>query len=156
MYLPAVSMLCYNLSCTVKINRGWDQPRQLLGGGKLQHFWAEETSSQRRGNNESGESNGNQSDVYRATNLAKVETTDFVRVYVCYITQSCLTLCDPMDCSPPGSSLHGIFQAEALEWVAISFSRGSSQPGDQTWVFHITSRFSSIWGIRKALLRLVT
>ena len=99
MYLPAVSMLCYNLSCTVKINRGWDQPRQLLGGGKLQHFWAEETSSQRRGNNESGESNGNQSDVYRATNLAKVETTDFVRVYVCYITQSCLTLCDPMDCS---------------------------------------------------------
>ena len=152
MYLPAVSMLCYNLSCTVKINRGWDQPRQLLGGGKLQHFWAEETSSQRRGNNESGESNGNQSDVYRATNLAKVETTDFVRVYVCYITQSCLTLCDPMDCSicpwnSPGKNT-GV--------VAISFSWWSSQLGDQTWVFHITSRFSSIWGIREALLRLVT
>ena len=40
--------------------------------------------------------------------------------------QSCLTLCDPMDCSPPESSVHGISQARILEWVAISFSRGSS------------------------------
>ena len=50
-------------------------------------------------------------------------------------TQSCLTLCDPMDpmdCSPPGSSVHGISQAQTLEWVAISSSRGSSQPRDQT------------------------
>ena len=42
------------------------------------------------------------------------------------VAQSCLTLGDPMDCSPPGSSIHGIFQARVLEWVAISFSRGSS------------------------------
>ena len=42
------------------------------------------------------------------------------------VIQSCLTLCDPMDCSPPGSSVHGIPQARILEWVAISFSRGSS------------------------------
>ena len=42
------------------------------------------------------------------------------------VAQSCPTLCDPMDCSPPGSSIHGIFQARVLEWVAISFSRGSS------------------------------
>ena len=42
------------------------------------------------------------------------------------VPQSCLTLCDPMDCSLPGSSVHGIFQARVLEWVAISFSRGSS------------------------------
>ena len=42
------------------------------------------------------------------------------------VTQSCPTFCDPMDCSPPGSSVHGIFQARILEWVAISFSRGSS------------------------------
>ena len=48
--------------------------------------------------------------------------------------QSCPTLCDPMDCSLPGSSVHGILQATTLEWVAISFSRGSSQPGDQTRV----------------------
>ena len=43
------------------------------------------------------------------------------------VTQSCLTLYDPMDCSLTGSSVHGIFQARVLEWVAISFSRGSSQ-----------------------------
>ena len=46
------------------------------------------------------------------------------------VAQLCLTLCDPMDCSLPGSSIHGIFQARILEWVAISFSRGSSQPRD--------------------------
>ena len=42
------------------------------------------------------------------------------------VAQSCPTLCDPMDCSLPHSSVHGIFQARVLEWVAISFSRGSS------------------------------
>ena len=50
----------------------------------------------------------------------------------CLITVLCLTLCDPMDCSPPGSSVHGMSQARILEWVAISSSRGSSQPMDQT------------------------
>ena len=44
------------------------------------------------------------------------------------VAQSCLTLCDPVDCSLQGSSVHGIFQARVLEWVAISFSRGSSRP----------------------------
>ena len=48
-----------------------------------------------------------------------------------YGTQSCLTLCDPIHCSLPGSSIHGIFQARILEWVAISFSRGSSPPMDR-------------------------
>ena len=52
-------------------------------------------------------------------------------VCVCVLfAQSCLTLCDPMDCSPPGSSVRGIFQARILEWVAMPFSRGSSQPRD--------------------------
>ena len=49
-------------------------------------------------------------------------------------------LCDPVDCSPPGSSIHGIPQARILEWVAISFSRGSSQPRDRTQVSHTTGR----------------
>ena len=53
---------------------------------------------------------------------------------------SCLTLCDPVDYSLPGSSVHGIFQARVLEWVAISFSRGSSQPRDQTHVSCIGRR----------------
>ena len=48
---------------------------------------------------------------------------------LCLISQSCLTLCDPMDCSPPGSSVHGILQARILEWVAMPSSRGSSSPG---------------------------
>ena len=49
---------------------------------------------------------------------------------VCSDAESCLTLCDPVDCSPPGSSVHGILQTRILEWVAISFSRGSSRPRD--------------------------
>ena len=52
-------------------------------------------------------------------------------------TQSCLTLCNPMDYSPPGSSVHGISQARIMVWVAISCSRGSSQPRDRTCVYHI-------------------
>ena len=56
-----------------------------------------------------------------------------------------------MDCSLPGSSIHRIFQTRVLEWVATSFSRGSSQPRDQTRVFCITGRFFTIWATRKAL-----
>ena len=48
--------------------------------------------------------------------------------------QSCLILCDPMDCNPTGSSVHGIFQARILEWVAIAYSRGTSWPRDQTCI----------------------
>ena len=59
-----------------------------------------------------------------------------VCVCVCYVldTKSCSTLCDPMDCSLPGSSVHGILQARILEWVATPFSRGFSRTRDQTWV----------------------
>ena len=58
------------------------------------------------------------------------ETISLTKSYIILtlVTKSCLTLCDPMDCSQPGSSVHGISQARILEWVAISFSRGSSQP----------------------------
>ena len=56
------------------------------------------------------------------------------------VAQSCPTLCDPMDCSLPGSSIHGIFQAGILEWIAISFSRRSSWPRDWTRVSHIVGR----------------
>ena len=56
------------------------------------------------------------------------------------LAQSCPTLCDPMDSSQPISSVHGIFQARVLEWVAISFSRGSSRPRDQTRVSHVGGR----------------
>ena len=61
------------------------------------------------------------------------------------VAQLCPTLCHPMDCSPPGSSVHGILQARTLEWVAVLFSRGSSQPRDRTQVFRIAGRFFPIW-----------
>ena len=59
---------------------------------------------------------------------------------VILVAQSCLTLCDPVDCSLPGSSVRGIFEARILEWVAIPFSRGSSQPRNQTQISHTAGR----------------
>ena len=64
------------------------------------------------------------------------------------VTPSCPTLCDPVDCSLPSSSVHGILQARILEWVAISFSRGSSQPRDRTWVSRIGGRRFNLWDLR--------
>ena len=66
------------------------------------------------------------------------------------VTQSCPTLCNPMDCSPPGSSVHGIFQARLLEWVAISFSRGSPQPRNRTQISWIAGRFLTLWATGEA------
>ena len=57
----------------------------------------------------------------------------------------CPTLCDPMDCSLPGFSVHGILQARILEWVAIPFSRRSSQPRDWTRIFCTAGRFFTVW-----------
>ena len=73
--------------------------------------------------------------------------------------QSCLTLFNPMDCSSPGSSVHGIFQARMLEWVAISSSRGFSQPSDHThvscisyfggWNLHHCATWEALWSVIK-------
>ena len=60
------------------------------------------------------------------------------------VTLLCPTLCETMDCSPPGSSVHGIIQGRILQWVAFSFSRGPSPPRDQTQVLHITGGFFTI------------
>ena len=67
------------------------------------------------------------------------------------VAQSYPAVCNPMDCSLPGSSIHGIFQARVLEWVAISFSRGSSRPRDWTQVSRIAGRCFTVWATRKAL-----
>ena len=69
----------------------------------------------------------------------------------CMHAQSCPTLCDPMDYSLPGSSVHGIIQARILEWVAISFSRRSSRPRDQTCISCIGSWILNHWAIWEAL-----
>ena len=66
------------------------------------------------------------------------------------VVQLCPTLCDPMDCSPPGSSTRGILQARIPEWVAIPLFRASSQTRDQARVSHIADRFFTISAIREA------
>ena len=69
---------------------------------------------------------------------------DMLPTLLCLVAQSCLTLCDPRDCSLPGSSVHGILQARILDWVAISSSRGSSHPKDCTQVSCIAGGFFTL------------
>ena len=88
--------------------------------------------------------------MYRATQTQRSTKQTGKKVKV-LVAQSCPTLCDSMDCSSSGSSIHGILQARILQWVAMSFSRGSSWPGDWTWVSHIAGRFFTIWAIREAI-----
>ena len=64
---------------------------------------------------------------------------------MCVYIQLCLTLCDPMDCSSPGSSVHEILQTTILEWVAMPSSRGSSRSGDRTQVSDIAGGFFTVW-----------
>ena len=79
----------------------------------------------------------------------------FLCVCICLAAQSCLTLCDPMDCSPPCSSVHGILQARILEWIAMPFSRGSFWPKDWTQVFCVAGRFITICAIVLPPLKLL-
>ena len=72
------------------------------------------------------------------------------------VAQSCPTLFNPMDCRPPGSSVHGILQARVLEWVVMPFSRGSSWPRDQTWVSCIADRSFTLWAFLMDLKELLT
>ena len=72
------------------------------------------------------------------------------------VIQSRQTLCDPMDCNPPGSSVHGILQARILNLVAFPFSRKSFQPRDQTWVSCTAGRFFTIWATRDVKNRIWT
>ena len=88
--------------------------------------------------------------IYRTSLCAKhcPEHLTYIEVQV---AQLCPTLCGPMDCSVPGSSVHGILQARILEWVAVPFSRGSSQPRDWIQVSCIACRFFTVWAAREAL-----
>ena len=77
-----------------------------------------------------------------------LKSSDRYMVVVALVAQSCSTLCDLMDYSPPGFSVHGILQTRILEWVAIPSSRGYSWPRDRTWVSNIQadSLPSEPWG----------
>ena len=92
-------------------------------------------------------------------------SSSFIEIWLTYnfvlistyvlVAQSCPTLCNPMDYSPQGSSVHGIFQARMLEWFAILFSRGSSLPRGRTWascISCITGRSFTIWATRESLV----
>ena len=89
----------------------------------------------------------NNDDYYYAAALISTEVESEV-------AQLCPTLCDPMDCRLPGSSVHGIFRARILEWVAISFSRGSFQPRDRTCVSCIIRQILYQWTIKEAIISL--
>ena len=67
------------------------------------------------------------------------------------VTQSCLILCDSIDCSPPDSSVHEILQSRTLEWVAISFSRGSFWPRNRTRLSCVAGRFFTDWTTREPI-----
>ena len=91
---------------------------------------------------------------YNKTQTYQLISTDILSC-VTLVAQSRPILCHPMDCSPPGSYVHGILQAIILEWVAIPFSRESSWPRNWTWVSWIAGgRFLTVWAIREAVFPL--
>ena len=99
----------------------------------------------------------NHASKYKMQNYVLLEDNrenliDLDLVKTCYVklAQSCPTFCDPMDCSLLCSSVCGILQARILEWVAISFSRRSSQPRDRIRVSRIAGRHFTIWATREA------
>ena len=85
--------------------------------------------------------------------ISAVEQNDSI-IHQGEVAQSCPTLCDPVDCSLPGFSVHGIFQAIVLEWTAISFSRRSSRPRDRTRVSCIVDRRFTIWATREVKVKI--
>ena len=113
---------------TIKLTNNFSSITIILKDGEitLSNFWGKKLSTQ--------------SCTYMKSSLEKVK-----------VAQSCPTLWEPVDCSPPGSSVHGILQARILEWVAIAFSRGSSQPRDRTQVSRIGGRRFNLWATREAL-----
>ena len=89
-------------------------------------------------------------DAWLARRLTRPKSVTVLLFCCSLVAQACPTLCDPQDCSLPGSSVHGILQARMPEWVAVPFSRGSSQPRDQTWFSHSTGGFFMVWATREA------
>ena len=94
-----------------------------------------------------------------AVHLKLTQSCKSTAVVVVLVAQSCPTLCDPMDYSPPDFSVQGILQARILEWGAIPFSRGYSRPRDQTHVScvsGIAGRFFTIWATREDLISCIS
>ena len=91
--------------------------------------------------------------LYHLNHQGSPRILEWVSEWVSEVTQSCPTLCDPMDCSLPGLSLHGISQSRILEWVAYPFSRRTSWPRNRTRVSCIASGLFTSWAIREAHMK---
>ena len=113
----------------------WEFPRVICISG----LWTDQVRSQLQ-------PHGNLTSLYPV--LSSLPSL-YISPKVGEVTQSCPIICNPMDCSLPGSSIRGIFQAGVLEWGAISSFRGSSWPRDQTQVSHIVSRCFTVWATRE-------
>ena len=98
------------------------------------------------------EHNNPQHRLYSPTSLTDEGWNNKTCTHVCLVAQLCPTLCDLMDCSLPGSSVREILQARILEWVAIPFSRGSSQLRDRTQVSGTAGRSFTIWVINPRII----
>ena len=117
---------------------GPEKGRETLGGcyqlgNVLKRIWRPHPEAQQVGRQES--------EVTVALPLRLCNSGTSVHEVKVLFAQLCPTLCDPVDFSLPGSSVHAILQARILEWGTIPFSRGSSQPRDQIWVSCIAGRF---------------
>ena len=93
--------------------------------------------------------------LLKKTGVWKINLKRYILLYsnmlcCCLVTHSYPTLCNPVDCSPPGFSVHGDSPARILEWVAMPSSRGSSQPRDWTHISHIAGSFFTSWATREA------
>ena len=120
--------------------------------GRLQSMGSQRVRHNRSGLTSKGISLEIPLDFTRKVSLKKLPETCTINTCVhAKLLQSCPTLCKPMDCSPPGSSVCKILQARILEWVAMPSSRGSSRSRDGTQVSCIASRFFTVLSTREAL-----
>ena len=131
----------FTIILLIVLNIGWIQ----LGKLGLKVIWQILISTSRR--KEDGYNTNSYVQFMKEVKVILLWKWKKVKVLV---TQSCPNLCNPMDCSLPGFSVHGILQTRLLEWIAISFSRGSSQPRDQTWVSRTVGRFFTLSATREA------
>ena len=140
-------------------NSSFKESPELFGNQKIRGTWLETTNLEeriwRKTTNKNIQSLGSTPSfaptslatfsIYYGTRrpgyLVTEQQTFFTGVCVCSVAQLCPALCDSMGCSPPGSSVHGISQTRILEWVASSFSRGSSWPRDRIFISCIAGGF---------------
>ena len=116
----------------------------------IRHFWNVSGFDRERGAREHGYDNSQHPYTKFTKFMYKTNESYWLDHYCCcLVAQSCPTLCNPMDCSPPGSSVHGISQASSLEWFAISFFRASSTPRNWTCISCIDRQILYHWAIRK-------